>query len=383
MGPGEVVQRVFDAVARGLWDEVWEPFSPGVVVHVSGDNQVSGEHVGLESWIAAVERQRALTEGTFKPSLHALTAEDDGTHAVALIEIGATVEGRSVSWRRIIAYHVEGDAIARMWVHDTDTELADKAFGPPVARARSADGTTVAALRTGQGPPVLLIHGTTGSAFSWRFVAPLLATDRTVYAMQRRGRGLSGDGPEYSLDREAEDVVALIDAIGGQVDVVGHSFGANCAMEALLRTTNIRKTVLYEPAIGWTNEPGYLDGLRKYLDAGDNEGALLAVLQASGLNEAEIAALRESPTWSERVALVHTTPREEEASEAYTLDGARFASLTTPILFIIGELSPYAAGVEHAREALRGATVVTLEGQGHAALATAPELFVEEVRRFL
>lgn len=69
--------------------------------------------------------------------------------------------------------------------------------------------------------------------------------------MDRRGRGESGDGPAYSLDREAEDVAALVDSIGQPVNVLGHSYGALCAIKAALLTNNIRRLILYEgvPAI--------------------------------------------------------------------------------------------------------------------------------------
>ena len=135
-----------------------------------------------------------------------------------------------------------------------------------ILRAISVDGTAIAALRSGQDPPVLLVHGGTSSAFSWGLVAPLIERRFTVYAMQRRGRGFSGDGPEYSIEREGEDVAALVEEIGEPVRLVGHSYGANCALEGALLTDSLRRLVLYEPAIEWTNPPGYLERLDALLE---------------------------------------------------------------------------------------------------------------------
>jgi pimeloyl-ACP methyl ester carboxylesterase len=87
----------------------------------------------------------------------------------------------------------------------------------------SGDGTRIVASVGGQGPPIVLVHRMSGSDFSWAWVRPHLEDRHAVYAMQRRGRGLSGDGPDYSLARETEDVAALVDRIGGPVCPVGHS----------------------------------------------------------------------------------------------------------------------------------------------------------------
>ncbi len=81
----------------------------------------------------------------------------------------------------------------------------------------------------------------------WELVLPELQKHFTAYAMVRRGRGESGDAAEYSLEREVEDVVALIDSTDGPVSLLGHSHGAILALEAALRRTDrVRRLVLYE-----------------------------------------------------------------------------------------------------------------------------------------
>src|SRR5687767_12504745 len=116
-------------------------------------------------------------------------------------------------------------------------------------RVASQDGTSIAVQVTGRGAPLLLVHGTTADHSRWTPLLPALEARFTVHAMDRRGRGESGDAADYSLVREFEDVAAVVDAIGGPVNLLGHSYGALCSLEAALRTSNLRKLILYEPPI--------------------------------------------------------------------------------------------------------------------------------------
>jgi len=90
--------------------------------------------------------------------------------------------------------------------------------------------------KTGGGPPLVLVHGTTADHTRWNPVLPELEKHFTVYAMDRRGRGKSGDNDHYTLEREFEDVVAVVEAAGSDVNLLGHSFGALCAMDAAMST---------------------------------------------------------------------------------------------------------------------------------------------------
>lgn len=105
--------------------------------------------------------------------------------------------------------------------------------------------------------------------------------------------------------------------------------------------------------------------------------------EGAALTDEEIEALRSSPTWAERVELMHTLPREERVCETYAADPERFSGVSVPALLIKGELSPYAESVERAKAALPHSEVATLAGQGHAGIATAPEHFADELFRFL
>ena len=113
----------------------------------------------------------------------------------------------------------------------------------------SKDGTPIAYEASGQGPALLLIHGGGSTRERWKPISPRFEPSYTVCRVARRGVGDSGDAADYSIERQAEDMAAVVDAIGGSVNVLGHSFGGVCALEAALLTANIRRLILYEPPI--------------------------------------------------------------------------------------------------------------------------------------
>ena len=98
-----------------------------------------------------------------------------------------------------------------------------------VEHVTSADGTHIAYVKAGYGPPLVLVHGTAAAHWSFRFLVPLLIERFTVYTVDRRGRGESGDAAEYAIEREFADVVAVVDSIAEPASVFGHSFGATLA----------------------------------------------------------------------------------------------------------------------------------------------------------
>jgi pimeloyl-ACP methyl ester carboxylesterase len=122
-----------------------------------------------------------------------------------------------------------------------------------VQQVESADGTPIAYRVSGAGDAIVLVHGTGTSSADWAFVAPLLRDRFTVVTMDRRGRGKSGDGPEYAMEREADDVLAVLDAVGAEF-LVGHSYGALCSILAAKRMDRLRRLVLYEPPFALTED---------------------------------------------------------------------------------------------------------------------------------
>jgi len=253
----------------------------------------------------------------------------------------------------------------------------------------SRDGTTIAFRRSGTGPPLLLVHGTTADHRRWDSILPLLEPRFAVYAMDRRGRGGSGDAPDYHFRREAEDVAAVIEAIGGPVYVLGHSFGARCSLEAALLTDRMSRLILYEPAIPAfppsvpPDTPGRIEALAM---GGEPEAALeLFFRQVVGMPEEELVAYRQLPMWAGRIPLAPTIGRESAVDQTYGFDPARYTGIRVPTLLLLGGDSPrsFRTALERIEATLPDSHIVVLPGQRHIAMDTAPDLFVREVVRFL
>ena len=253
----------------------------------------------------------------------------------------------------------------------------------------SADGTTIAHERTGSGPPLVLVHGTTADHTRWEPIRPAFEEHFTVYAIDRRGRGESGDTDEYALEREFEDVTAVVESIDEPVILLGHSYGALCSLEAALRTDNMRGLVLYEPPLPVSDHDpdteDVLDQMTALVDDGENEQALVRFFrEIARVPTAELDSLRSAPNWPARVDAVHTAIREERARKGYEFDAARFAGLTTPTLLLSGsESAPFLKDATNVlNDALPNSRVAVLDGQAHAAMNTAPELVIHEVLAF-
>jgi pimeloyl-ACP methyl ester carboxylesterase len=256
---------------------------------------------------------------------------------------------------------------------------------------RSTDGTTIGVERLGVGPPLLLVHGTTSTRKRWRAIAEPLARHFTLYLMDRRGRGDSGDGPNYTMAQEFSDVAAVADTIGAPLDVVAHSFGAACSLEAAMRTPSIKRLVIYEPPIptvgvSASSDESGADKLDELLAANRPAEVLIHFYRhIIGVPEARISRMIESPEWSERLALAGTVPRELRATRRYDLNIAKARALSIPILVMVGADSPprYQSSTRLLQNTLPNARTVSLPNEQHNAIDTSPELFLREVLHFL
>ena len=254
----------------------------------------------------------------------------------------------------------------------------------------SKDGTPVACWRTGEGPPLVLVHGTAADHSRWRPVLPAFEERFTVYAVDRRARGGSGDSDDYAIEREFEDIAAAIDSLGEPANLLGHSYGALCALEAALLTQNVRRLVLYDPGIELAGEEIYphevIERLEALLEAGDRDGVVATTMrEVAGLPPEVVEHMRSQPVWQARVAAAHTIPRELRAVKAYRLDPERFGELEVPTLVLSGGESPAALrkAAEVVEETLPDSRIVTMPGQGHAAMDTGTDLFTAEVLSFV
>jgi pimeloyl-ACP methyl ester carboxylesterase len=264
---------------------------------------------------------------------------------------------------------------------------------PALSRVRSRDGTEIGYFSSGKGPSLVLVHGLLGDHTRWDALRPFLEPHVTVHAMDRRGRGGSGDAPAYAFERECEDVAAVVDAVvevtGVATDLLGSSGGALYAIGATLRTPNIRRLALFEPPpndVAQLLPSGLLERLDALLAAGDREGVLEAAYRAIvGLSDEEIDHLRAQPAWPNRTAAAHTVPRELRHPPERGFIAEHAETISAPSLVLVGSETPrpYRANAETVAAALRDAELAILEGQGHGAEMFAPEVVAERVLAFL
>ena len=241
----------------------------------------------------------------------------------------------------------------------------------------SKDGTTIAFERSGQGPPLVVVGGALNERRAAATLAGLLAQSLTVYAYDRRGRGDSGDTPPYAVEREVEDLQALVEDAGGIAFVLGHSSGAVLALEAAAATPGITKLVLYEPPfIVDDSRPAlpedYVSHLRE-LAATDRRGEAVEYFMTTGVGApAEaIPSMRESPFWPSLEAVAHTLWYEGvimgDNMVGKPLSADRWSSVTIPTLVIDGGASPPSmrSAVQQLADVLPNARRLTMEGQTH------------------
>jgi pimeloyl-ACP methyl ester carboxylesterase len=255
----------------------------------------------------------------------------------------------------------------------------------------SKDGTRIAFERMGQGPPLVMVHGSAVDHTRWGGSVAMLAEHFSLYLVDRRGRGHSGDGVTYAIEREFEDVAAVLGATGSPAHVLAHSYGAICALEAALLTSRIGKMVLYEPPLPIPGRKLFIaDDLGRRLDrflANDDRTSLVETFlrDVVHLSEPEISRLRHGPGWRVCLATAHTLPREVSSAYSYQFRAQAFAAVRVPTVFLLGSRSPaFLQEATHmASAAVVASQVVPLPGQGHTAMSTAPKMFVDKVVGFL
>ena len=251
----------------------------------------------------------------------------------------------------------------------------------------ASTGATVSYTVAGNGPPLVLVHG----AFSdhetnWAFVAPLFQQRFTVYAIARRGRGATDATEGHTLEEEAQDVADLVRAIGTPVSLLGHSYGAHCALLAAARQPErVEKLILYEPAWPSLMKPDALAALETLAAAGAwDQFAFAFFANTLHVPIEELNALRASELWAPIVADAPASLRDLRALHAYRFDPVHFAHVHVPVLLQIGSESPRDLYVTDALAAvLPDAQIDTLPGQAHEGMTTAPELYARASMRFL
>jgi pimeloyl-ACP methyl ester carboxylesterase len=258
------------------------------------------------------------------------------------------------------------------------SKIAQAATFPFERKVFSKDGTAIAFDRIGNGPPVILVDGALcyrGMGQSGQ-LAELLAQHFTVFTYDRRGRGASGDTAPYAVEREVEDIAALLGEAGGAAFVWGTSSGAALALEAANRLSGIKKLALYEaPFIVDDTRPTTENGWERISGAvavdrrSEAVKLFLKVVGVPGFVRVLMPLM--IPVWSKLKAVAHTLPYDgtivRDNQRGKPLPAGRWASVTIPVLVMDGGKSP--VWMRHANRALASvlphAQYRTLVGQTH------------------
>ena len=241
----------------------------------------------------------------------------------------------------------------------------------------SKDGTKIAYDKIGRGPAVILVAGALCSRSFWSGpeLAKLLAPHFTVYNYDRRGRGDSGDTKPYAVEREVEDIEALIDEAGGAACLYGHSSGAALALEVAIRLgQKVKKLAMYEAP--YNNDAEAQQAWRQYIKqlaellAVDRRGDAVALfMKYVGTPDEQIEGMRHAPIWPMFEAIAPTLAYDHIAilGDDASIPTERAASSTVPTLVMHGGASyPFMHDTARAlSQAMPHAEFCTLEGQRH------------------
>ncbi|KAA1400075.1 alpha/beta fold hydrolase [Aeromicrobium ginsengisoli] len=249
----------------------------------------------------------------------------------------------------------------------------------------SADGTTIAYDRVGAGPPMVLVDG----AMCLRGAGPMdalaerLADRFTIFTYDRRGRGESTDTPPYAVEREVEDLSALIDAAGGEACVYAMSSGGALALATAAAGARITGLALYEPpyvaeAEGDAVSADYTARLDELLAAGDRGGAITLFMTRVGVPPQVIDGMRAGPGWARFEAIAPTLAYDNRLLNGSRVPRELAARITTRTVVLSGGASPDSLhqAARATATALPNAEHQILEGQTHdvAPDALAPAL---------
>jgi hypothetical protein len=245
-------------------------------------------------------------------------------------------------------------------------------------RLTSSDGTTIAFERSGDGPPVILVCGGSTDRTANAPLSELLAEHFTVFNYDRRGRGDSGDTAPYAVEREIEDIDAVIAVAGGSASVYGTSSGAALALEAAASGLAITKLALWEPSYiveGRPRPPADTARIYAELVAAGRRGDAVEYFMAKvvGLPPEFVAEARKAPWWPAQEALAHTLAYDATIMGDYSLPAERVASVMVATLVIDGGASfPWIRKTAQAiADIIPHAQRRTLEGQTHNVAAEA------------
>jgi pimeloyl-ACP methyl ester carboxylesterase len=246
---------------------------------------------------------------------------------------------------------------------------------------RSADGTEIAVDRSGGGPPLVLVVGAFSDRSSTKALAKSLDDSFTVYEYDRRGRGASGNTSPYAVEREVEDLAAVIDAVGAAALVFGHSSGGSLALEAAAAKIPMQALVVHEPPYREGPTVEFAERLENLVADGRPSAATEAFLELVGMPSEAIKQIKAGPQWAHMEKFAPTLSYEVRLCNDGVLPVQRLAGISIPVLALAGETSPPWAheGAQAIAEAVPHGEARVLEGQSHA---VADEVLADVLKNF-
>ena len=246
-----------------------------------------------------------------------------------------------------------------------------------VETVTSADGTRIALERVGDGAPVVLIGGAFNDRSTVAALAATLAPDFTAITYDRRSRGDSGNNDRsFDINREFDDLAAVIEQAGGTASVFGHSSGGVLAIEAALRGLPVERLAVYEPSYipsSARTQPGsdlYQRLVQLIGQDRRDEAVTLFQTEAVGLPAAMVESMQASDFWGWFTGLAHTLPYDVALHGDYEVPAARLAALRIPVLAVDGGQSPewIRTGTRDVAASVPDGRYLTLDGQDHGVL---------------
>jgi pimeloyl-ACP methyl ester carboxylesterase len=247
---------------------------------------------------------------------------------------------------------------------------------------RSADRTELAYEVEGEGPALVVVTGAFCDKGTSIDLAALLAAHRTVYRYDRRGRTDSGDTPPYAVEREVEDLAAIVGLAGG-ASVYGHSSGGALALLAAAHGVPMARLAVYEPP--YRSDGGvdadFAPHIEACIAAGDRAAAVKAFLAGIGIPPEVVATAESWPDWPAMVGIAHTLPYDLAIGGDATVP-AELANIAVPTLVAYGDRSMdwLPGGMAELVRTIPGATERVLQGQDHG---VAPDVIAPILLDFL
>lgn len=284
-----------------------------------------------------------------------------------------------------------GDADADAVVLATgEQDAGEAAVDPEQETVRSADGTRIAFTRVGDGPvPMVIVHGALNTSEQWLPVATAMVENCTCYVMDRWGRGGSEARADYALEREVEDIIAVLEVAGPDAYLLGHSSGAIYTLEAAL-SAPVAGLILYEPPLHAFHQERFVEDIWERIRSAAEEDRYddalsIFLAEEGGMPDEVMAEVQATPYWDHMLEHTPHSVTEWEALVHERLEVDRYRDISVPTLLLAGtETQDHPSFATQALDdLLPNARTVMLDGQGHGANLSAPDLVAQEIVEFL